>query len=143
MTETVPDGYERVFVVTYFYDWPRAGIANFRGTPHAFDCIFDKIEDEYSDVYRLKLIDVPTLRLALEQEEIWRRWQAAYLRGEVALELHQALPHERERYEQLAAILKPALEVPQDSALQAVGTFRSSNVHAEGWNSEVLWQPVA
>ena len=129
------DQFEPVFTVREFHDWPRQGIANFRGTPHSFACIFDDQEDEYSSLYRLKPIDASTLRLALEQWDIWLRWQAAFHRGEVGLESHPALPAERNRYEQLERVLAPALEVPKDAALKAIGKFRS--------DIEVSWQPSA
>jgi hypothetical protein len=97
MTTTTNEEYERVLVVTFFHDGPRAGIANFGGVPHAFDCVFDEIEDEYSDVYGLEPVEVEVVRLALEQEEMWLRWLAAYRRGEVAL-LSHPLPQDRERH---------------------------------------------
>ena len=33
-------GYEEVFTVMDYYDGPRKGVANFRGQPHFYDCIF-------------------------------------------------------------------------------------------------------
>jgi len=127
--------FEPVFTVREYHDWPRRGTANFRGTPHSFACIFDEQQDEYSNLYRLKPIDVNTLQLALEQWDIWLRWQAAFQRGEVGLESHPALPAERNRYEQLKRVLAPALEVPEDAALKAIGKFQS--------DMEVSWQPSA
>jgi hypothetical protein len=141
MTTTTNEEYERVLVVTFFHDRPRAGIANFGGAPHAFDCVFDVIEDEYSDVYRLEPVEVEVVRLALEQEEIGLRWLAAYRRGEVALPSHP-LPQDRERHQQLAAILKSALEVPQDCTLKAIGRFRSRQESPDEWVAEVSWQQV-
>ena len=45
-------GYEEVFTVTDYYDGPRQGIANFKGKPHFYDCIFDEARQDYSDRYR-------------------------------------------------------------------------------------------
>jgi hypothetical protein len=126
--------FEPVFTVTNFYDQPRAGIANYHGALHEFQCEFDEQQDEYSSVYRLKPIDAEVLSLALEQRDIWRRWEAAFYRGDVRSGTHPALPHERERYEELAAILAPELIVPEGTAIKAVGVFRS--------DLEVAWEPV-
>ena len=128
------DQLERVFTVTDFFDGPLEGIANFQGMPHAFRRMFDYQRDEYSDIYQLKPIDADTLRLALEQWGIWLRWQTAFHRGEVGQESHPALPAERDRYDQLKRILAPALEVPEDSALKAIGSLQDG--------MKMLWEPV-
>jgi hypothetical protein len=131
----VSDQPERVFTITDYYDGPLRGIANFRGRPHAFVRMFDYQQDEYSNIYQLHPIDADTLRLALEQWDIWLGWEAAFYRREVELESHPALPAERNRYEELERILAPALEVPEEEPLKAVGAFRSG--------MEVLWEPLA
>jgi hypothetical protein len=129
------DQLERVFTVTGFYDGPLEGIANFQGTPHAYARMFDYEQDEYSNIYQLKPVDADTLQLALEQWDIWLRWQAAFHRKEVGLESHPALPAERNRYEELKRIRAPALEVPEDVALKAIGEFQSE--------MQMLWRPLA
>lgn len=139
----MPTEFERVFTVTNFHDRPRAGIANYRGAPHAFVCEFDDQQDEYSNVHRLKPIDGEVLSLALEKWDIWLRREAAFRRGEIGLDSHTALPHERERYKQLAMILAPTLEVSEDAAVKAIGTFQSRETGPGQWITEVSWETVS
>jgi hypothetical protein len=45
--------YERVFIVTDYYDGPRKGIANFSGEPHFYECIFDEAKGDYADLFSI------------------------------------------------------------------------------------------
>jgi hypothetical protein len=139
----MPSDFEPVFTVTNFHDRPRVGIANYRGAPHAFECEFDDREDDYSDVHRQKPVDAEVFNLALEQWAIWLRWETAFRRGEVALETHPALPHEHERYKQLSMIVAPAVEVPKDAPIRAIGRFRSRETSPGEWTTEVSWETVS
>jgi hypothetical protein len=108
VTELQP-GYEEVFTVTDYYDGPRKGIANFRGQPHFYDCIFDEAQDEYSELYRLTPISRRIFELAKEDWKIWRKWESAYHSGKVALQSHPALPQDRARHEEIRTVLDSAL----------------------------------
>lgn len=74
-------GYETVFTVTDYYDGPRKGLANYQGKPHFYECVFDENRDEYSDQYRLTPVDEETFRLAMEDWEIWLKWETAFHAG--------------------------------------------------------------
>jgi hypothetical protein len=50
-SEHLKPGYEIVFTVTDYYDGSRGGIANFRGKPHLYKCVFDQTANDYSDTY--------------------------------------------------------------------------------------------
>jgi hypothetical protein len=63
-------GYEEVFRVVDYYDGPRKGVANFRGKPHFYDCIFDEARDEYSDLYHLTPLSQYIFKLAKEDWDI-------------------------------------------------------------------------
>ncbi len=91
-------GYDKVHTVTDYYDGARAGVADFNGQPHYYECQFDEAKDDWSDVFLLKPIDSETFRLALEDWDIWERWNAAYEDGRVSLDTHPALPEDREKH---------------------------------------------
>ena len=59
-------GYEIVFTVSDYYDGPRSGIANYRGNPHYYECVFDDNNEEYSNIFQLMPVDEESFRLALE-----------------------------------------------------------------------------
>ncbi|HET9839867.1 MAG TPA: hypothetical protein VFR84_16690 [Candidatus Angelobacter sp.] len=105
-----PAELETVFTVIDYYDGPRKGIANYQGTPSYYECIFDDVAGDYSDLYYLTPIDQHTFEVAMEDWEIWRRWEAAYHSGKVTLDSHPALPEDRNRHEELQAILDAALQ---------------------------------
>lgn len=84
-------GYELVFTVDEYYDGPRTGVANFRGEPHFYDCIFDEKRSDYSNLFQLTPIDQKTFELALAAWRIWRKWEIAYHKKKVKWESHPAL----------------------------------------------------
>jgi hypothetical protein len=108
VAELQPD-FEEVFTVTDYYDGPRMGIANFRGQPHFYDCIFDEAQDEYSDMYHLTPISQRVFELAKEDWAIWKHWESAFHSGKATLESHPALPQDRGRHEEIRAILDSEL----------------------------------
>src|SRR6202012_5170669 len=102
--EQIESECETVFTVTDYYDGPRKGIANFRGKPHFYECIFDSGKDDYSVVYRLTPLDEHVFHLAMESWDIWRRWERAFHTGKTNMETHPALPQDKSRYEELKTI---------------------------------------
>jgi hypothetical protein len=121
--EELKPGYERVFTVTDFYDGPRKGIANYRGAPHFYDCIFDEAKDEYSELFQLTTIDAETFQLAMEDWNIWRRWAFAFHAGETDASTHPALPQDANRHAELKRTLDRALVTDPLKAFTKVGRF--------------------
>src|SRR5215470_18908524 len=74
---------DRVLTINEYYDGPRLGIAELNGVPHIYEAEFDHRTEEYGDTYFLSPIDAELLALVLEDWAIWRRWNAAFKRGEV------------------------------------------------------------
>jgi hypothetical protein len=64
-------GYERVYTVVDYYDGPRKGIADYKGKPHLYECMFDESKDNYSERFLLAPLD------AMEDWAIWQRWELA------------------------------------------------------------------
>lgn len=116
-------GYEQVFTVTEFYDGPRQGIANFRGQPHFYDCLFDEAKGDYSNRFRLTPIPVRIFEVAMEDWAIWERWQSAYHAGKTTLEFHPALPEDRARHNEIQAVLDSALKTDEETCTIQAGLF--------------------
>jgi hypothetical protein len=98
--KTLPCG--TVHTITDWYDGARAGIADFNGLPHYYQC-----EQEYgpAEDYLLTPLDEETFQLAMEDWAIWLRWSAARDKGQATLETHPALPEDRARHDFIASIL--------------------------------------
>jgi len=117
--------HEIVHTVTDYYDGPRRGIADFHGKPHAYKSLWDDSADDWSDAMLLRPIDEETFRLAMEDWSIWCRWARAFHSGEVDLDTHPALPADSARHDELAAILKPRLEIDAERAICVRGRFET------------------
>lgn len=113
---------EIVYTVIDYYDGPRAGIADFHGSPHYFECLFDDSKG-YLDIFRLSPVDNESFKHALEDWAIWRRWERAYHEGLADQSTHPALPGDRARHEQLQAILEERLKIKEDQVIQAKADF--------------------
>jgi len=121
--------FEPVLTVTDYYDGPRAGVALYRGAPHAYEAVFSPGEDEWSDQYRLSPISTDTLVLALEDWGIWERFERAYHAGKVEWSGNEegwgALPDEMARRRELESLLQQQLAIDPESAIVVRGTFRA------------------
>ena len=140
---SLESGYEKVSTVLDYYDGILTGVADYNGKPHFFECIFDKEEGRWIDTYLLSPIDSETLQLALEDWDIWLRWEAAFYAGQVKEDSEGALPEDRERHAQLKEILDQRLVINPENALKAKGDFRPvgerpKNYHGFG-SLEVKW----
>jgi hypothetical protein len=118
-------GYELVFTVADYYDGPRQGVANYRGEPHFYDCVFDQEEDEYSDLYRLTPIDQRTFELAVEAWAIWRKWELAYHSGKVKSDSHPALRADTTKYKRIWRKLDASLKTDSARCISRKGHFKA------------------
>jgi hypothetical protein len=119
-----PD-FEIVHTVNNYYDGPRSGIADYDGSPHFYDCIFDEQKDDYSDSFLLTPIDPETFKLAMEDWEIWRRWEVAFHSGKADLSTHPCLPQDCKRHHELKPILDRNLVTDPKIAITRVGKFEA------------------
>jgi hypothetical protein len=137
--------FEPVFTMTDYYDGPRGGIASFRGAPHVYASTWDDARDAWADVFELRAIDDETLRLALEDWEIWLRWEDAFYAGAADLATHPALPAVRARHDELAPILAARLAALPGPIVRACAVFRPAPGHEtarRGRALEVEWTVV-
>lgn len=122
-TADLRPGYERVYTVIDYYDGPRKGIADYRGKPHFYECIFDESKDDYTDSFLLTPVDAQSFQLAMEDWAIWQRWKLAFHMGKIDASTHPALPNERERHTELQAILQKVLVADPAKAVTCIGHF--------------------
>jgi hypothetical protein len=120
----IDSGYDKVFTITDYYDGARAGVADFDGQPHYYECQFDELKDDWSDIFLLKPIDSETFRLAMEDWHIWEKWNAAYEDQKVSLDTHPALPEDRVRHNEISTFLKDRLKADAERDIKAKATFK-------------------
>jgi coenzyme F420-reducing hydrogenase delta subunit len=112
---------ETVYTITDWYDGARAGIADFGGSPHYYECQW--ADGNYDDLYRLTPIANDILELALERDEIYLRWRAAFDAGNATEDTHPALPQESLRHKELQKILSRFLRIDAANYISATGEF--------------------
>lgn len=115
--------FEEVFTTTDYYDGPRQGIANFRGQPHFYDCIFSDVKQNYTNLYRLTPVAPDLFDLAMEDWEIWERWERAFHAGEAPEDSHPALPADRARHLEIKSVMDVRLKTDTTGCLIRAGAF--------------------
>ena len=100
---------ETVHTVADYTDGPRSGIADYCGRPHYFRCEWDAAANDYVRTYRLAEIDAETFAIALEQWQIWRRWELAFHSGQASADSHPGRGGRDARYDELERILQSRL----------------------------------
>lgn len=137
------DDFELVYMIDGYYDGPRSGIASFKGTPHYFESQFDDVKDDYSDSFLLTPLDPTSFKLAMEDWEIWRRWEQAFSSGQVSLDDGIALPIDRKRHEEIQSLLKQQLRTDKSRAVPVHAVFErqpGSSWDGLGWPPlQVKW----
>jgi hypothetical protein len=143
--------YERVYTVNDFWDGPRSGFADFDGKPHVYRSLWrDDLDDwDPEECFELRPVSAEALRAALEDWEIWCRWEDAFYAGVASESTRPALPEDRKRHDELAPIVQKALENGTPRQFLAVGDFRAVSPPAPGQRVptgrlqvEVQWIPV-
>lgn len=141
--------FERVYTVFEYWDGPRAGFADFDGVPHAYQSIFRQDLDDWDPDGRFELspVSAEVLQLALEDREIWRRWEQAYQAELTTLSTHPALPEDRARHQQIRPAVELSMQIDPAHRRVAIGDFRRyGSSHPgrkpldEAWH--VRWSPV-
>jgi hypothetical protein len=117
--------FERVHMVWDMYDGVRSGIATYRGSPHYFDCAFDRDNGGYTDVYELWPIDEDLLALATEQWQLYRAWERRFHSGEVPVETHPGHRGQNQRYDELQDLIDQRLKIRGAPAHRALARFRA------------------
>jgi hypothetical protein len=148
MSEAWPadwQGYEVVHTMTDYYDGPRGGIADYHGKPHLYQSLDQETPDGLN-VFLLQPVDEDTFRLAKEDWAIWCRWEHAYHNRRATEDTHPALPEERNRHEELKALLEPRLTVDEKRTFKMKGRFEVGRPGEPGLTLSgeliVWWMPL-
>jgi isopentenyldiphosphate isomerase len=124
MSVPLDSGFEAVYTVLEYYDGPRSGVADFKGKPHFYQYIFDDSRGRFSDEFSICPIDQQTFQLALEDWNIWLRWEEAFHSGKTPHATHPALPEDRDRHSELTKLLADKLVLTPANTLKANGNFK-------------------
>jgi len=66
---------EKVYCVKDYWDMTiLEGVAGFNNKKYYFYCIFSNENDDWTDMYELKLLDDYIFKLSLENWEYWKKW---------------------------------------------------------------------
>lgn len=125
--------YGKVYTITEWYDGARGGIADLDGEPYYYENHWNDEKNGWNEIYFLKLLDAETFALAMEDWAIWLRWEQAYKEGKTAHETHPALPSERQRHDELSAILAERLVLDRDASVKAKADFVYGNESKVKW----------
>ena len=120
MQPPLPD---KVYTITDWYDGARVGIADFGGSPHYYECQWDDDPNSENNTYLLTPINDYAFRLALEDWEIWQRYEVAFRAGNAPPETHPALPEDRPRHEEIQLLLDDSLRIVPNNAIRVTGEF--------------------
>lgn len=115
--------YEIVHTITDWYDGARAGVADLNGMPHYYENRWNEEKNEWNEIYLLKQIDAETFALAIEDWEIWLRWECAFKEDKTTQETHPTLPDERQRHKEIENVLSNRLIIDANSCLKVKADF--------------------
>lgn len=96
---------DEVLTVTDYYDGPRAGLCTFGGAWHAYRSEWDDATEDFPEGFQLAPVPDDVARAMLEAWAVWRRWEAAFHAGTTTEDSHPALPEDKQRSEELEAII--------------------------------------
>jgi len=138
---------ETVYAVNDYYDGPESGFADFRGHPHRFEVAKEwMVRNRTIRRFRLNPVGAEILRLALNQQQLWSRWNTRYRKGELPDDLpysERVLPEDLEAYRALGACVNERLAESNERILYADGRFfagrRTTEFHACCENLRVVW----
>lgn len=115
--------FEPAHTMTDWYDGPRRGVATVNGRPHIYESCWSDIDSDDDDVFVLSPISDDVFSAAIEDWEIWTRWEVAFKNGNTTIEAHPALPEDRVRHAALAMILNQRLVIDERQRIAATAVF--------------------
>ena len=131
---------ERVYAVWDYYDGIRSGIADYLGNPHHFEQDWSCSDwQEDFPTFQLKPITEAVFADAVEQSEIFCRWEEKFHRGEVPRDSHPRMPGQNAKYQELEERLQAAIIEIVPSA-RAKGKFSRASAASKTW---VAWECIA
>jgi hypothetical protein len=140
--QLIADGFERVYVELEWYGGPRAGLADVDGKPHYFQGN-DWGDAAGADEYHVWPASDAVVELEREQWAIFARWNERHEAGTVGPETHAGRGGIDARYDELALLLAPYRQAPDDARL-LVGELRfdaGARYRVEGLDYWFRWRP--
>ena len=121
--------FEQVHTVHDYYDGPRSGVADFNGRPVFYRSMYldTPTWNPDEDRFELSPITPAALKLAIEDSQLWQRWQKAELAGTAPKLLEGAervLPADAARHAELMILLDPMLRIDPAHRILVTGEFR-------------------
>jgi hypothetical protein len=114
---------DKVETIFDFWDCPRKGIASYEGNLHLFECVFDEITDEYSNVYRLKIVSSELLQLITEEENLRINWDNKRIKTEEDKATYPILLEDKKRFELITTILETELSINESNSFAKIAKF--------------------
>jgi len=110
--------FEPVLMIWDIYDGPRTGLAQYKGQPHYFNCLWDEPNDNHSEIFSLSPVDDSFIHSATVQWKIYREWEFKFHTGLVELATHpdnRGINLEYDRLkDELNSRLKKLVELPNN-----------------------------
>ncbi len=116
--------FEKVYTMTDYYDGPRRGVTSFQGKPHLYESRFSNIDGKTEDSFFLMPITSDVFGLALEDQDIWLRWEKAFHQGLTSADTHPALAEDTTRHLWLKQELKSRLVLDMSITFCATALFQ-------------------
>ena len=117
--------YERVHTVSDYYDGPREGLADYRGTPHRYKSEWDPTADDWADTFELIPVDAETFQLEIERWQIWRAWERAFHLGQVSQASHPGYGGKNARYDELGKLIESRMATQTPLDVRPIANFRA------------------
>ncbi|WP_157615501.1 hypothetical protein [Rhizobacter sp. Root404] len=133
---------DRVLTINDYFDGPRLGIAEVAGIPHIYEAEFDHSSEDYGDTYFVSPVDADLLSLVLEDWEIFSRWNAARLLGDVDVDTHPALPNDRLRHEEVRVAVGNRLRTEPSNRRYFKARFQHAQRIGDWIGTTVAWLPL-
>jgi hypothetical protein len=116
--------FEKVYTITDYYDGPRQGVTFFQGKPHLYESRFSDIGGKTKDSFFLMPITSDVFELALEEWDIWLRWEKAFRQGLTSMDNYPALAEDTARHLWLKQELKSRLVLDKSITFCATALFQ-------------------
>ncbi|MEV6103003.1 hypothetical protein [Nocardia sp. NPDC051981] len=139
----IADGFERVYVESARYDWPREGLADIGGQPHYFEGqSFTRVDAGY--MFNVWPASAQAVAWELEWWANFACWDQRYIAGEAGVDTHPGRGGIDARYDELQELLAPHRRVPANARkLLAETRFdKGDRYRVDGTDMWFRWHPV-
>ncbi|MFC6652158.1 hypothetical protein [Paenibacillus rhizoplanae] len=98
--ESPVDEFQTVYFITDWWDGPKTGFADFNGTVHCFERFFDKVNDDWSNLYLLRPVSTKEYSLQIESHKLFLNWI-----NDNSSRTHPSSDMENKRYHEIEHLL--------------------------------------